>query len=205
MSLCWWCCHDIGNSKIGVPTERIVERPRRPYVPFFMVSITPPLPISEDITKYELEGQFCTFECARAHIIDNGDYLYANKLQRLSFMRRQSFKDKGVATKDIPRFKSAPSWKTLKQFGGTLAYEEFRTDDEDWVIQDPGFIFNAPNVMKRRQHIAEKTTWKEKQELIHKSTKSSEQLKIKRSKPRTTATGFGDISSTLGIKVIVKE
>ena len=206
MSLCWWCCHDVGNSRIGVPTERIIERPRRPYVPFFMVSITPPLPIEEEITKYELEGQFCTFECARAYIISNGnDYLCQNKLQRLNSMRRKSFKDKGIEPKDIPKFKSAPTWKTLKQFGGTITYEEFRSDDEEWVIQPTGFIFNAPNVLKRRQHIAEKSTWKEKQELISKSTKSSEQLKIKRSKPRTTATGFGDISSTLGIKVIVKD
>lgn len=205
MKACWWCCHDVGNSVIGIPTERVIERARRTPSLSFMISCPPPLPVCNKITKYELEGQFCSFECARAYIIDRRDYLYMNKLQRLCHMRKKMYHDKGIEPKDIPKIKSAPSWKTLKQFGGTLTIEEFRSDTEEWVIQDPGFLIVPPDVVKRRKHITEKTTWKEKQELIQQSTKSSEQLKIKRSKPRTTATGFGDISSTLGIKVIVKD
>jgi hypothetical protein len=205
MSLCWWCCHDIGNSKIGVPTERVI-RSRKPINgPTFTVPMVVDPPVTENVEKYELEGQMCSFECARAYIIDRKDYLYENKLQRLSHMRKLAFIKKGINFKDIPKLNPAPTWKTLKQFGGTLTIEEFRSSKDEWVIEDPCYIFNPPDVTKRKKYVKEETTWKEKQELINNSTNSSEQLKIKRSKPRVTATGFSDISSTLGIKVIVKD
>ena len=203
MKLCWWCSHDVGNTQIGVPTERTLKHKR--VAPRFMMDIAPPLPVSENIDIYELEGQFCSFECARAYIIAQKDYKYENQLQRLSHMRKHAFLKKGVEFKKIPPFKSAPSWKTLKQYGGTLDIEEFRSDTTEWVIDQPGYLHNAPTVSKRRQRIVEKSSWKDKKELIEKASNPTEQLKIKRSKPRAPTTGFGDIGSSLGIKVVVKD
>ena len=198
MSLCWWCCHDIGNARIGVPTMHIKYIKKKS--PSFMIPCKRELPIEKDVDKYNLEGQFCTFECARSYIINKKDYQCDNKLQMLNYIRKKTLNDRKA-----PPLKSAPTWKLLKQFGGTLTYDEFRSDIHEWIIEDPGFTFSTPSIIKRRKHVKDKSSWKDKQELINNSSKSSEQLKIKRSKPRTNTTGFGDISSTLGIKIIVKE
>lgn len=203
MNCCWWCKHDIGNARIGVPTLR--EYKPRLKTDSFTLNSTRPLPIEKELKKYIYEGQFCTFECARAYLIDRHDYQYEAKIQMLSYKRREIMKEKGIAYKDIPRFKSAPSWKTLKEFGGKLTYEEFRSTEDEWIMHPDNVIINPVNITKKNRTITQDVTWKEKQDLIHNSVKTTEQLKIKRSNPRKNVSGFGDITSKLGIKKSTKE
>ena len=120
-------------------------------------------------------------------------------------MRRVTMKENGI---DVPPpvLKSAPPWKTLKQFGGSLTIEEFRDSNKEWVINPQNYISNPINVHQANRTITiPKQTWDENKKIIKETPSTTNQLKIKRSKPKASVPGFGDIGSTLGIKVVVKD
>ena len=66
------------------------------------------------------DGSFCSFNCCIAFIIDNNhDKMYNNSTILLKQFYYQIF--------NIPmKIKPAPSWKTLKEYGGHLTIREFR-------------------------------------------------------------------------------
>ena len=219
MVYCWWCRHDVGNSIIHVPTgvikhSRYKEVTSSRYaqlhpteqkkVDFVVDYVKTP---TFDKTKDTLgvEGHFCSFECGRAYLISEHSHNYEGKLHIFSSMRRQALKANGTEYKDIPLFKSAPSWKSLQEFGGSLSIDEFRSDKEEWVVQPKNYIHNPVVTVKKHIPISKNTSWSDKKKLITEVSKSTEQLKIKRSKPRTIVSGFSDIGSKLGIKVVVKD
>ena len=202
MVLCWWCCHNVGKSTVKAPTNFVRARcTPDDNIPSFMNSST----VERPCIKYDVEGFFCSFECARAHLIHEKRHNYESAVQTLCHMRRMTMKEQGV-TVPPTLLKSAPSWKTLKQFGGTLTIEEFRDSDKEWVINPHNYISDPINVHQANRKIVEpKQTWDQNKQIISGTQSTTNQLKIKRSKPKASIPGFGDISSTLGIKVIVKD
>lgn len=70
---------------------------------------------------YVVDGIFCSFNCCHAFIEEN----YKNPLYELSnTLLYKMYRDiNGV---DIKKITKAPSWRTLKVYGGTLTIEEFR-------------------------------------------------------------------------------
>ena len=203
MTLCWWCSHDIGNSTVKAPTNFV--RARRENVKDTLPPFMNPSVNHTPIVQYDVEGFFCSFECARSHILSEKRHNYESAIQTLCHMRRVTMKEQGIETR-CAALKSAPTWKTLKQFGGTLTIEEFRDSDKEWVINPHNYISNPINVIQSNRKITEpKQTWDQNKKIIKETQSTTNQLKIKRSKPKTNVPGFSDIGSTLGIKVVVKD
>ena len=85
MILCWWCSHDIGKSTVKVPTNFIRARCEADEdIPSFMNPSTAYRPY----IKHDVEGFFCSFECARAHLISERRPNYEAAVQTLCHMRR---------------------------------------------------------------------------------------------------------------------
>ena len=211
MTCCWWCKHDVGEAVISAPTGGYKTQNYRESTPARYETLTPSeqekivfvrsictRPVCDPSTmKYETEGHFCTFECARAYIIKEKTYDYERRIQNLAHLRSKAMREKGV---DIPKFISAPSWKLLDIFGGSLTYEQFRSDKEEWVVQPKNIIFDHIVPKKKHQPLSMKKSWKENEKIIADTYQPTEQMKIKRSKPRVSVPGFGDIGNKLGLK-----
>ena len=202
MVCCWWCKHDVGNAEIKIPTGEIYKRRKNLYDG---ITVESPLPIPppEDPTCYNVEGYFCSFECGKAYILQYKPTNFANLLHVFCHMRRMTLKEDGINPKDIIPLKKAPTWKALKEFGGSLTIEEFRDSDKEWILIPKNYMFEPVNIQVKKREITERpTTWKENKQLISEATKSNDQLKIKRTKPRTNVSGFGNIITSLGGKKI---
>ena len=211
MTCCWWCTHEVGDAVIKVPNgmtktskfreATTIEYERMTKEEQDKVSFVRDIfkgPVHDPKTlKYEVEGFFCTFECAKAYLINQGSHDFENRIYYLNHLRHLVMKEKNV---NIMPLKKAPSWKLLNIFGGPLTYEEFRSDTEEWTMTPKNIIDNPMICRKKHQPITQKRTWKENEKIISTAHQSTDQLKIKRSNPRTNLTGFGDISSKLGLK-----
>jgi hypothetical protein len=216
MTCCWWCKHDVGDAIIKVPngmtkTTKYKEATTAEYERMtkeeqekvHFVRDTFKAPVHDPRTlKYEVEGFFCTFECARAYLSVQQSHDMENRIYYLNHLRRLTLKDKD---KEVTLLKKAPSWKLLDIFGGPLTYEQFRSDKEEWILS-PKNIIDSPAIgRKKHQPISQKRTWKETEKVIASSHQKTDQLKIKRSNPRANVSGFGDISSKLGLKKSTKD
>ena len=203
MTCCWWCKHDVGGAVIKTPTGYLEHR--RPFQqPINSFMRTPPPPMKEDdpAVRYGVEGFFCTFECAKSYLVTAKPHDFDTRMHTLSFLYANTLREKGLPV--VP-LKKAPSWKTLKIFGGTLTYEEFRSNTDEWIIT-PKNIIDEPIIVRRKhQPLSVKKTWAENKQVISDTHKPTESLKIKRTNPRKKVSGFGDVCSNLGIKVIVKD
>ena len=93
---CLWCVHQFDNIPCGVP-------------------------IKYSNNKFELEGHYCSFNCAMAHIQEKNDYNKWEKLSLLKLLYKQIFKENY-------NIKPAPKREILKIFGGILDINEFRNN-----------------------------------------------------------------------------
>lgn len=70
---------------------------------------------------YETDGVFCSFNCAKAFILDNKH----NKLYDQSMiLLYKMYNDVNKSTSST--FDAAPSWRLLKEYGGNLSLKDFR-------------------------------------------------------------------------------
>lgn len=121
---CWWCRCCFTSAPVGCPLrynssktsgidkDRMVERLSKNNLP-------------TDTTDYfETEGIFCSFPCTKAYIISQGtSALYKESLTLLTLLCKILYNTDPLSS-PIP---VAPSWKLLKEYGGHLTINQFRS------------------------------------------------------------------------------
>ena len=107
---CWWCFHAFKNRPIGIPKKY-------------------------DSTKgvFYVFGYFCSFECTLAAISSNEfknlNVKYETSVPLLNLMYTRSMKQRKIV-----HISKAPPRYALKDFGGSMSIEEFRTSSHDYDV-----------------------------------------------------------------------
>lgn len=137
---CFWCHHTFDTKPLGCPIQYVPDRVVKDY---YSEITKDTYTLRENITNAQIEqnkdyyskqnmnkmrrdyyitdGVFCSFNCCIAFIQDNHNnplYRYSENL--LSHIYTQTFGDK--AQPIIP----APSWRILKDYGGSVSIGDFR-------------------------------------------------------------------------------
>ena len=134
---CWWCRHGFKTSPIGCPLKYNSHKEGAVVVAekFKKAGIK-----TKTNDFFETEGIFCSFPCCKAFIIDQrGIAKYQESLALLVLLL---IKIHGTKIFEIP---IAPSWKILKEYGGHMTIEEFRSTF--------GKIEYTPTVNMRRPYM----------------------------------------------------
>jgi hypothetical protein len=98
---CWWCRNTFKTQPIGCPLKYNEK--------------------DEEAGFFNTEGFFCSFSCCKAYILDQkSSPKYKESLTLLSLLFFKLYNCK-------PDFPTAPSWKLLKEHGGHLTINEFRS------------------------------------------------------------------------------
>ena len=156
---CWWCCHKFDTIPIGIPNKKIDN-------------------------SYHTFGNFCSFNCAAAHIYNLKVWNISDKLSLLHQLYFDLYD-----LKEYESIKSAPCKESLKYFGGPLTIEEFRKStnngSKDFRLIVPPMTSIIPlieenNKEKNKCHY---TTNKNIPLNNLKISSKIEKLKLKRSKP----------------------
>lgn len=93
---CWWCCHKFDTQPCYAPTHYDSSRDR-----------------------FKIKGNFCSWNCAKAHILTAGDHTKFRKCEYLSLL---AMRLSGKYT----HIRAAPPREKLTMFGGNLDIDEFR-------------------------------------------------------------------------------
>ncbi len=72
-----------------------------------------------DVTKYAVEGNFCSLNCIKAYCKSNTSVRYRDSLNLLYLL----WKELGW---DIRNVEVAANWLTIDKFGGDISHDEFR-------------------------------------------------------------------------------
>jgi len=122
---CWWCCHPWEGREVHAPYKYDSLR-----------------------KQFSTKGRFCSFECAKAWIIDWSGPRYGEMLSFMALYRKHVF---GKSVSCYP----APKRECLKMFGGPLTIEEFRKSASraPWV-HEPGDIHKIHEVDTRTRDLA---------------------------------------------------
>ena len=107
---CWWCCHNINNTVLHMPYNYIKKS-----------------------KKYEVYGNFCSWECMKAYNLNENDYQQNN---RTSLILRMFYD----TNKCIANINIAPPRQKLKVFGGDLDIKEFRNVKDEYILTLPPLI-----------------------------------------------------------------
>lgn len=139
---CWWCRHKFSSRPVGCPLRYHPQKNSGVEKERFEEKLkSAGLPVSSN-DFFETEGFFCSFPCCKAFILDQkGSVKYKESLTLLSLLFSILYStDKrpvGIfsldRTKNAPPtqekhdFPTAPTWKLLKDYGGHLTIEEWRS------------------------------------------------------------------------------
>ena len=118
---CWWCVHPFTNSPFG-------------------------LPIKFDNNTYQIQGCFCSLNCAKAYNVKENNYRMSEVNSLIEDFRRDIF---GVNSYPVTM---APPRQTLKVFGGYLTIEEFR---KEFLCLNKNTIMLSPTVAPVRNFFEE--------------------------------------------------
>lgn len=153
---CWWCKHKFPSKPIGCPLKYHPHKTSGIEKDRFeekMKAVGLPTTTND---FFETEGLFCSFPCCKAFILDQkGSIKYKESLTLLSLLfsilyssdkhpigifsldSKKSKKTTPMPHKktllpensraDTTDFPTAPSWKLLKDYGGHLTIEEWRS------------------------------------------------------------------------------
>tara|TARA_Y100000389_G_scaffold134961_1_gene132483 strand:- start:28061 stop:28627 length:567 start_codon:yes stop_codon:yes gene_type:complete len=102
---CWWCCHPIQGHTLHLPKKYI-----------------------EETKKYEVYGNFCSFECMKSYNSNENGSFKQNQMMLISMMIQDMY---GSEYHIIP----APPRECLKVFGGHMSIEDFRNKHENLYIK----------------------------------------------------------------------
>lgn len=94
---CWWCCHSFEGLAIHAPYRYDDRR-----------------------QHFDTLGNFCSWECAKAYLMEQGGPRAGERQMYLALMRQHAMK------KYVPT-KAAPHRLLLREFGGPLTIEQFRS------------------------------------------------------------------------------
>ena len=137
---CFWCRHNIDSFGIGCPIKYIPPQITKCYNS--EINKNDSYTIKENITTekydtidcttnniickrreyYEVDGIFCSFNCCLAWIEDNkNNKLYMHSKNLLYKMLNQ------LNEKKFEKIIPAPNWRLLKEYGGHLSYDEYKS------------------------------------------------------------------------------
>lgn len=137
---CFWCNHPFDTIPIGCPVK---YTPNLAIKSYYSEISKDNYVIKENITDnrahiieksdmkleiikngyFETDGVFCSFNCCKSYIKENiHNTLYQNSELLLLKLYNKLFNTQ------IIEIKSAPHWRLLKKYGGTLNIESFRND-----------------------------------------------------------------------------
>lgn len=108
---CWWCCNPWEGREVHAPYKYDSLR-----------------------KQFATKGRFCSFECAKAWIIDRSGPRYGEMLSFMALYRKHVY---GRSVSCFP----APKRECLQMFGGPMTIEAFRKNSNraPWV-HEPGDI-----------------------------------------------------------------
>jgi hypothetical protein len=118
---CWWCVHPFTNSPFG-------------------------LPIKFDNNTYQIQGCFCSLNCAKAYNVKENNYRMSEVNSLIEDFRRDIF---GVNSYPVTM---APPRQTLRVFGGYLTIEDFR---KEFFCLNKNTIMLSPTVAPVRNFFEE--------------------------------------------------
>lgn len=169
MVWCWWCCHEVSGEPLKLPYKYDPMRDR-----------------------FETMGNFCSWGCMKSFNLDkngvnNGGIIGGN----IVIMRKKMYNVVGPIC-------CAPSRFRLKEFGGDMSIEEFRTyatvDTAPRIdIVKP---INMCNIEPRKISIAQLATSGKMAEITN-AVGTNEPLRLKRNKPLKREQN--NLEKTLGI------
>jgi len=118
---CWWCSHSFTNSPFGLPIKYVNN-------------------------QYNVQGCFCSLNCAKAYNIKENNYRTTEINSLIEDFRRELF---GLNSYPVI---TAPPRQSLKVYGGFLTIEEFR---KEFYIINKNIIHLSPNISPVRNFFEE--------------------------------------------------
>ncbi|AMQ10790.1 putative zinc finger/DNA-binding protein [Brazilian marseillevirus] len=122
---CFWCREQFDNSPIGLPLRFVKHRETgilaermNEHLRLFN------LPTDHGNEHFETEGNFCSFGCCKAYMLDEMPKNPERYRKSPGLLVILHLKLEGVLSGIL----AAPSWKVLKKWGGKLSIEEFRSN-----------------------------------------------------------------------------
>jgi hypothetical protein len=148
---CYWCRHHFNHHYIECPVDVSTVKKEKSYYSFVNKnSYTIHEPITGEHVPNEIyitDGYFCSFNCCLAFIHDNQHNVYYKK--SLVLLNQYYYKLYNVKMNVIP----APHWRLLKDYGGYMTIEEFRTCFKNISFNVYGF---TTDITSRSKFILEK-------------------------------------------------
>ena len=138
---CWWCVHPFDNPPFG-------------------------LPIKYENNRYEVQGCFCSLNCAKAYNLKENNYRTSEINSLIEDFRRELF---GINTLPVL---IAPPRQTLTIFGGYMSINDFR---KEFYIMNKSIIHLSPTVAPVRNFFEE-----EYHDKIIRANATGERLRLKR-------------------------
>ena len=138
---CWWCVHPFSNPPFG-------------------------LPLKYENNRYEVQGCFCSLNCAKAYNLKENNYRTSEVNSLIENFRRDLF---GVDS--IPVL-LAPPRQSLKVFGGYMTIDDFR---KEFYLMNKSIIHLSPSVAPVRNLFEE-----EYHDKIIRANATGERLRLKR-------------------------
>lgn len=151
---CFWCRHPFNTKSIGCPINYISNQAIKNY---YSEITRDTYTIKENITSsrkenveddkisvseknyYKTDGVFCSFNCCKAYIRDNKH----NKLYSKSeFLLSKMYNDM-MGTKMII-IDPAPHWRLLREYGGFMSIQEFRSSFNKAEYECHGMVEDFP-------------------------------------------------------------
>ena len=130
-------------------------------------------------------GKFCSYNCAMAYNIDLNDENISKRNSLLYLHYKKTYNTSCIIT-------PSPSWKILKDFGGSVTIDDFRSN---FIIHTSNYLYIKPPLISRIAYV-EKTPVVEETEII-----KPNEFVLKRSKP-LNSTKY-TLESTIGLKKII--
>jgi len=117
MVCCWWCCHPFEGAPLHAPYKYDDRR-----------------------QHFDTTGIFCSWECVKAYLLNEGGPRAGEKQMLLALMKLKVFK-KHITTR------AAPKRFTLAMFGGKLSIDEFRSGSSNAQVFMPYETHKMPTVI----------------------------------------------------------
>jgi hypothetical protein len=168
---CWWCCHEFETNPLKLPYKH-----------------------DSRTDKFYTEGNYCSWNCMKAHAIDKygvqrGGIVCGN----IAMMRRRL---QGKYQPITP----APSRYELIEFGGKLTIEEFRKNHiVDKNINSMENLNTENNVSNFIPFVSNS---KKMEDIKNASSVNDNTLKLKRNKPLKR--NHNNLESALGLIITTK-
>lgn len=138
---CWWCVHPFSNSPFG-------------------------LPIKYENNMYEVQGCFCSLNCAKAYNLKENNYRVSEINSLIEDFRRELF---GINSMPVI---TAPPRQSLTIFGGYLTIDDFR---KEFYLMNKNIIHLSPTVSPVRNFFEE-----EYHDKIIRANPTGERLRLSR-------------------------